>query len=398
VISTDPSAAVVGGSVTISAGGSAITSSGDVISVLPSGSGVVVQPAQSASSRVVVVGGTALLTAGGTATTISDVGFSVLPSGQGVQVVSSGLTSTVLADETDTAVGFDGGATTIAGIEVSVALPQPSAIVIGASITLASEAPVATVSDVQFSLLSSGQGVQIVSSGITSTLARSDRVATTIAGVQVSAALPQPSAVVIGESLTLASNIPVATVSGVHFSLLPLGQGVQVVSAGSTTTITASSETTVAGFEVSPVEPETATTLIPATASGFVLGGSTTLFADGPAATVSGTVYSVLPANIVEVVSGTITQYVVGGSSTISSDSPATVSGTVYSVLPSGSGVVIVVSSRTTTVVATGTGTGGTSKATPSVDIYTGSASTGKKMSYTIMVAVVVAAAYLTVV
>lgn len=127
----------VGESATISAGGSAATLSGSTYSALPSGSGVLIAASDgtktlmrtaisaqaSKPADVFVIGGSATISAGGSAVVISDTTYSALPSSAGVVVDAGGQSSTIVPgvgpmsnDTSGTGVGdnvvpFEGSAT-----------------------------------------------------------------------------------------------------------------------------------------------------------------------------------------------------------------------------------------------------------------------------------------------
>lgn len=133
-----PDAYAIGESGTISAGGSAATLSGSTYSALPSGSGVLVAASdrtktlmetaisaqESKPADAFVIGGSATISAGGSAVVISDTTYSALPSSAGVMVDAGGQSSTIVPGEGpmsnatngtvvgDNVVPFEGSATT----------------------------------------------------------------------------------------------------------------------------------------------------------------------------------------------------------------------------------------------------------------------------------------------
>jgi hypothetical protein len=105
-----PDAYILGGSVTVSAGGSAQTISGTAYSALPSNSGLLVMAAGGTTTISVtsiggsdpanavnsyILDGTATISAGGSVVAISGTTYSALPSGSGVVAIEGGKSSTI---------------------------------------------------------------------------------------------------------------------------------------------------------------------------------------------------------------------------------------------------------------------------------------------------------------
>jgi hypothetical protein len=112
-LQNSPDAYILGGSVTISAGGSAQTISGTIYSALPSNSGIVVVANGETTTLVgssisgsdtadavnsYIIDGTATISAGGSVVAISGTTYSALPSGPGVVAIENGKSSTIGED------------------------------------------------------------------------------------------------------------------------------------------------------------------------------------------------------------------------------------------------------------------------------------------------------------
>ncbi|KAK5128415.1 hypothetical protein LTR85_003083 [Meristemomyces frigidus] len=226
---------VVAGS-TLSAGGSAVATSGTVYSALPASSGLqivaggftsTIQTTATAGDTYVVAGST--LFAGGSAVAISGTVYSALPSGAGVEAIGNGGTSTVS----------------------DAAVTQPSEFVVAG--TTYSVGGQALVTDgTTYSVLPSGEGIQAVSGVVTRTVPAADGSALNIAqGISAtpvagsSALQGQTPAiskladgdVVIGSN-TLIPGGPAATVQGHVYSLVSDG----ILSVGTESTSGSSSQ------------------------------------------------------------------------------------------------------------------------------------------------------------
>ena len=112
-VQSSPDAYILGGSVTISAGGSAQTVSGTVYSALPSNSGILIVangetttlagssiPGSDTANAVngYILDGTATISAGGSVVAISGTTYSALPSGSGVVAIDGGKSATIGED------------------------------------------------------------------------------------------------------------------------------------------------------------------------------------------------------------------------------------------------------------------------------------------------------------
>lgn len=162
---------VVGDDITIAAGDDAATISGTTYSALPSGAGVVavaegesttvdrdaLERAQSAAaSDAYVLGGTTTISPGGSAAVISGTTYTVLASGPGIAIFASGTS------------------TTLSGADITSA-PQSGqgsndAYVINGTATVSAGGSAATISGTTYSALPSGQGVVVVADGKTETI------------------------------------------------------------------------------------------------------------------------------------------------------------------------------------------------------------------------------------
>ncbi|KAK4549638.1 hypothetical protein LTR36_004939 [Oleoguttula mirabilis] len=201
--------------------------------------------------------------------------------------------------------------------------------------------PILTADGTTYSSLSSGSGIQVAADGVTSTIP-------SVPAVTTASQEGNVGYTVAGH--TISANGSPATISGTVYSALPSGGGIQIVAAGSTSSIE---------YAATAGEP-------------YVVQGST-LSVGGSAITVSGTVYSALPSDGgVQVVasgqtstlirlsapagsiaSASSASYVILGSTLSAGGSAATISGTVYSALPSGAGVQTLGDGVTSTVPGT---------------------------------------------
>lgn len=230
-IITAPGGAVVVGGNTITAGGAAATIGGTVISVLPSGKGVVVdgstkalpaapqaplptlagQPVQAGPNGALIIGGTAV-TPGGAPITVGGTTFSVPINGGGIVV--NGNTMTVPPAPA-------ASPPTVGGQQVQAG--PSGAVVIGTDVILAG-GPAATISGTVISALPGGNSVVV--NGNTLPLAVTPAPTQPVVAGQPVLSAPN-GAVVIGGT-TLSAGGPAATVSGTIISVLPSGGGLVV--------------------------------------------------------------------------------------------------------------------------------------------------------------------------
>ncbi|KAF1826776.1 uncharacterized protein K489DRAFT_125234 [Dissoconium aciculare CBS 342.82] len=204
--------------------------------------------------------------------------------------------------------------------------------------------PAVTASGTTFSALPSGAGVQVIVSGLTSTIG--------LAAPEIAAPSSQAGNILIG-SQTLLPGGQAVTQAGTIWSALPSGSGVQVVADGKTSTVTPQAP----GIAALSSQP------------GNILIGLQTLVPGGPAVTQAGTIWSALPSGSgVQIVANGHTSTVIPqapritaaaslkadiliGSQTLTPGGPAiTSAGTTWSALPSGSGVRIIVNGHTSTI------------------------------------------------
>jgi hypothetical protein len=204
--------------------------------------------------------------------------------------------------------------------------------------------PAVTASGTTFSALPSGAGVQVIVSGLTSTIG--------LATPGIAAPSSQAGNILIG-SQTLLPGGQAVTQAGTIWSALPSRSGVQVVADGKTSTVIPQAP----GIAALSSQP------------GNILIGSQTLVPGGPAVTQAGTIWSALPSGSgVQIVANGHTSTVIPqapgvtaaaflkagiliGSQTLTPGGPAiTSAGTTWSALPSGSGVRIIVNGHTSTI------------------------------------------------
>jgi hypothetical protein len=171
-IQTAPGGGIIVEGQTITAGGSAATISGTVITVLPSAGGIIVggstillpgatetiagQPVLTASGGGIIIGGQTI-SAGGPPATISGTIISVLPNGGGVVVGSS---STLFLNPVPTAVEIGSitivegaSAVTVDGIAVSLG---PSGLEVGSSLVPVTDYGTGNVGGIIYSALGGG--------------------------------------------------------------------------------------------------------------------------------------------------------------------------------------------------------------------------------------------------
>jgi hypothetical protein len=155
---------VVQGGSTITAGGQAASVSGTMYSALPSNSGVlVVANGQSTTLAVAslptpppqnlpdayILGGSLTISAGGSPQTISGTTYSALPSDSGILVVADGTTTTLAG-------------TSIPGSDTAKAV---NSYILDGAVTISAGGSVVAVSGITYSALPSGSGVVAIAGG-----------------------------------------------------------------------------------------------------------------------------------------------------------------------------------------------------------------------------------------
>ncbi|KAK6421419.1 hypothetical protein LTR95_016814 [Oleoguttula sp. CCFEE 5521] len=230
------SAFVVGDS-SFSAGGQAVTISGTVYSALPAGSGVLVAadgvqstipysalaialPDVSPGSTYVF--GSTTLSAGGPALTSMGEVYSALPNGKGILASSNGQSSTISP-----------GAS-VNSVSVSFAAGISPAYVI-AGTTLSAGGAAVTSAGAVYSALPSGSGVLQIANGRTTTL----HPPTITTSARLPQVVASGNNYVIEGSITLTPGGPESLVFGTEYTALPSGLGVLVIAHGQFTTLTA---------------------------------------------------------------------------------------------------------------------------------------------------------------
>ncbi|KAK3661253.1 hypothetical protein LTR56_000376 [Elasticomyces elasticus] len=319
----------VGGQ-TVSAGGSAAVVSGTTYFALGSGSGIRVaanevtstafapgttQDRPVSSANGYDIAGTTLQ-AGSSAIVVAGTTYSALPSGSGVIVQSAGGSSTILADPSAaiTALSTSGGYA-VAGN------------------TLTAGGAAATISGATYSVLPSGGGVQIVQNGVTSIFYQGT---STLAdpAASVTALSASNAYAVAGQTITAGG--AAVTLSGITFSALQSGSGVQEVQAGITSILqvgstngNAPSSITI-GSEVlsyQPLGPDAA------------IIGSETLTANGATVTEDGQTLQLISQSrgLALVINGTATTPLPG-----STEGTVRLNGQVFTIYPGGSSKVVI--------------------------------------------------------
>ncbi|MCJ1229032.1 hypothetical protein MMC12_005696 [Toensbergia leucococca] len=273
------------GSTTLSAGGPAATIAGSVVSVLPSGLGLLVlgtvpssaaafttiggEQIQTAANGAIVLPGSTTLSAGGAAATISGTVVSVLPSGNGLLV---GGTTYAIPSSASPFITVDGQ---------QIQTAANGAVILSGQ-TLTAGGPAATISGTVISVLPSGAGLLVGSS--TYAIPSSAPGFTTFDGQAIQTAA---NGNIILSSTTLSAGGPAATISGIPLSVLPNGAGLLI------STSTVSLPTSSIPQSIFTVAGDTFT----AAPTGFVING-TALSSDGSAIAVSGTVISLGPSGL----------------------------------------------------------------------------------------------------
>lgn len=217
----------------------------------------------------------------------------------------------------------------------------------GATVTIGQSA--VTASGTTLSALSGG--VLAVANGESSTI-MTRLLASSTPGIHISAIQPSDDAYVLKDGSTITAEGEAITLSGTTYLALASSSGVIAIAEGST-------------FPLADPTPTPAHH----SPSAYVLEQSITISLAGSAATISGTTYSVLPSGsgIVAIASTETTTlaaselflpaskdtnaFFVHGTATISAGgSAAVISGTTYSVLPSGAGVVVAADGESSTI------------------------------------------------
>ncbi|KAK5700645.1 hypothetical protein LTR97_005162 [Elasticomyces elasticus] len=323
----------VGGQ-TVSAGGSAAIVSGTTYFALGSGSGIRVAanevtstafapgttqdgPVSSSANGYDIAGTT--LRAGSSAIVVAGTTYSALPSGSGVIVQSAGGSSTVLANPSAaiTALSASG--------EYAVA-----------GNTLTAGGAAATISGATYSVLPSSGGVQIVQDGMTSFLYTGNQDSSTQADLAASVTALSASNAYAVAGQTITAGGAAVTLSGITFSALPSGSGVQEVQAGITsilqvgsTNSNAPSSVTIGSDVLSyqPLGPNAAVI------------GSDTLTANGASVTEHGQTLQLISqsSGLALVINGTATTPL-----TVSTEGTVQLNGQVFTIYPGGSSKVVI--------------------------------------------------------
>jgi hypothetical protein len=326
------------------------------------------------SSSEIVVGGSTTISAGGGVAVGSSATFSVLPSGSGIQIIADGSTSTAPlptpisnAPSTNTVpIAIAPGVTFQNG-------GSSSEIVIGGSTTIVAGGSAAVGSGTTFSVLPSGNGIEAVANGQTSTL-RLPTLATGSPATNTPIAIApgvtfqndgSSQGIVVGGSTTIIAGGAAATGSGgTTFSVLPSGGGVVAAANGRTSTLAL--PTPAVSAEQGGVRPLTTS------AQAVALPGST-ISEGGSIVTISGTTFSALPSGLgvvvesdgaaattvqasqlaslgISTVSGSPGAYILPSQTLAAGGPDAVISGATYSILPQGNSIQIVSNGQTSTV------------------------------------------------
>ena len=222
---------VVGGN-TITAGGAAATIGGTVITVLPSGGGIVVdgstlalpiapppplptlagQPIQTAPNGIVVVGGNTI-TPGGAPVTVGGSTFSVPVNGGGIVVNGNTMTVPPAHVASSPTVGSQ-----------QVQAGPNGAVVIGTDVIFAG-GPAATISGTVISALAGGSSVIVNGKTVPIAGLPAPTPPPVVAGQTIQIA---PNGNVIIGGTTISAGGPAATISGTVISVLPSAGGIVV--------------------------------------------------------------------------------------------------------------------------------------------------------------------------